>query len=98
MVKSINSEEFLFKLDSLYGKAKEKYTVYLTFKRGKLILFQLFYIQKIVFDEKFKFKKNKQMRKKRTEDRLNQLKEKEKFSVLVRAKLKKERYHTMVFV
>jgi hypothetical protein len=38
------------------------------------------------------------MRKKRTEDRLNQLKEKEKFSVLVRAKLKKERYHTMVFV
>jgi len=35
MVKSLSSEDFLFKLDSLYGKAKEKYTVYLTFKRGK---------------------------------------------------------------
>lgn len=35
MVKSLSSEDFLFKLDSLYGKAKEKHTVYLTFKRGK---------------------------------------------------------------
>lgn len=38
MVKSLNSEEFLFKLDSLFGKAKEKYSVYLTFKRGKNIM------------------------------------------------------------
>merc|ERR1712151_249157 len=65
-----------------YGKSKDKYTVYLTFKR--------------VFEENFKFKKNKDIRKKRVEDRINQLKEKEKFSVLVRAKLKKERIHTIV--
>ncbi len=34
MVKSLKSDEFLYKLDSLYGKSKDKYTVYLTFKRG----------------------------------------------------------------
>ena len=29
-------------------------------------------------------------------DRINQIKEKEKFSVLIRAKLRKEKYHTIV--
>lgn len=43
MVKSLNSEEFLFKLDSLYGKAKEKHTVYLTFKRGRLYYYLFIY-------------------------------------------------------
>lgn len=36
MVKSLNSLEYLFTLDSVYGKAKEKYSVYFTFKRGNL--------------------------------------------------------------
>ncbi len=38
MVKILNSEEFLFNQDCLFGKAQEKYTVYLTFKRGITLL------------------------------------------------------------
>lgn len=36
MVKALSSDEFLYQLDALYGKAKEKYSVYLTFKRGEI--------------------------------------------------------------
>lgn len=82
MVKRLKCEEFVNQLDSFYAASKDKNTVYLTFKR--------------VYDEKFKYKKNKKIRKQRNEDRKKQDASNSKFNVLVRAKLKKSRIQTIV--
>jgi hypothetical protein len=39
MVKSLKYDEFVNRLDALYTEAKEKNTVYLTFKRGNISLY-----------------------------------------------------------
>jgi hypothetical protein len=82
MVKRLKCEEFINQLDGLYAASKDKNTVYLTFKR--------------LYDEKFKYKNNKKIRKQRNEDRKKQDAGNNKFSVLVRAKLKKSRIQTIV--
>jgi hypothetical protein len=89
MVKSLNYEDFVNKLDKFYTESKDKNTVYLTFKRGMQTLI-------IVYQENFKNKQNRKNRKLRLEDRKNQDKANERFNVLVRAKLKKSRIHTIV--
>jgi hypothetical protein len=89
MVKSLKYDEFVNKLDGLYTEAKEKNTVYLTFKRRKNMLI-------LVYDEKFKFKKNRKNRKLRLEDRKTQDRDNARFKVLVRARLKKKRINTIV--
>jgi hypothetical protein len=86
MVKRLKFEDFIHQLDSFYSASKDKYSVYLTFKR--------------VYQENFKFKNNNQNRKKRNEDRIQQDREnnsnKSFYDVLVRAKFKKNRVHTIL--
>lgn len=82
MVQKLKYEEFVNKLDAFYTASRDKHSVYLTFKR--------------VYDEKFKNKKNKKIRKQRYEDRKNQDKSQDRFKVLVRAKLKKSRIQTIL--
>ena len=82
MVKRLHFVDFINQLDSLYAASREKHSVYLTFKR--------------VYEEKFKNKKNKKVRKLRMEERKNEEKENKKFNILVRAKLKKSRIQTIV--
>ena len=82
MVKRLNYQEFMTQLDNFYNASRDKNSVYLTFKR--------------VYDEKFKFKRNKKRRKQRMEDRKEQDLKNAKFNVLVRAKLKKSRIQTIV--
>lgn len=82
MVKKLKYEDFLSELDKLYTESKNKYSVYLTFKR--------------LYQENFKYKRNAKNRKLRMEDRKKQDKETERFNVLIRAKLKKKRIHTIV--
>ena len=83
MVKRLKCEDFTNALDAFYSASRDKNSVYLTFKR--------------VYDEKYKNKRNKKVRKMRREDRKSQESENAKFSVLVRAKLKKKRIQTIVF-
>ncbi len=82
MVKRLKCEEFVNELDAFYAASKEKHSVYLTFKR--------------LYDEKFKHKTNKKIRKQRNEEKKKQDAANGKFSVLVRAKLKKSRIQTIV--
>lgn len=82
MVKKLKYEDFLSELDKLYTESKNKYSVYLTFKR--------------LYQENFKYKRNAKNRKLRMEDRKKQDKETERFNVLIRAKLRKKRIHTIV--
>ena len=82
MVKKLKSEDFLSELAKYYSQSKDKNSVYLTFKR--------------VYEEKQKYKRNPRMRKLRIKDRLEEDKLNKMFHVLVRAKLKKQRIHTIV--
>ena len=82
MVKKLKSEDFLSELAKFYAASKEKYSVYLTIKR--------------LYEEKNKYKKTAAKRKLRLKDRMEQDKENKLFNVLVRAKLKKQRIHTII--
>lgn len=82
MVKKLKYDDFLSELDKFYTESKDKYSVYLTFKRA--------------YKENFKFKRNAKARKKRMVDRKNQEKDNSTFNVLVRAKLRKKRVQTIV--
>ena len=94
MVKKLKADDFFSELDQLFNQSKNKYSIYLTFKR--------------LYEEKYKYKKNQKNRKLRMEDRKEQddgdefefeeslLKSKTNFNVLVRAKLNKKRIHTIV--
>ena len=82
MVKKLKSEDFLSELAKFYSASKEKYSVYLTIKR--------------LYEEKQKYKKNPEKRKLRIKDRLEQDKENKAFNILVRAKLRKQRIHTII--
>ena len=82
MVKKLKSEDFLSELAKFYSASKEKYSVYLTIKR--------------LYEERQKYKKNSANRKLRIKDRLEQDKENKEFNILVRAKLKKQRIHTII--
>ena len=82
MVKKLKSEDFLSELAKFYSASKEKYSVYLTIKR--------------LYEEKQKYKKNSAKRKLRIKDRLEQDKENKVFNILVRAKLRKQRIHTII--
>ena len=82
MVKKLKSEDFLSELAKFYSASKEKYSVYLTIKR--------------LYEEKQKYKKNPAKRKLRIKDRLEQDKENKLFNILVRAKLRKQRIHTII--
>ena len=82
MVKKLKSEDFLSELAKFYSASKEKYSVYLTIKR--------------LYEEKQKYKKNSAKRKLRIKDRLEQHKENKVFNILVRAKLRKQRIHTII--
>ena len=72
----------LLELAKYYSQSKDKNSVYLTFKR--------------VYEEKQKYKRNTRMRKLRIKDRLDEDKLDKMFHVLVRAKLKKQRIHTIL--
>ena len=82
MVKKLKSEDFLSELAKFYSASKEKYSVYLTIKR--------------LYEEKQKYKRNSAKRKLRIKDRLEQDKENKQFNVMVRAKLRKQRIHTII--
>ena len=82
MVKKLKSEDFLSELAKFYSASRDKNTVYLTMKR--------------MYEEKQKYKKNPAKRRLRLKDRLEQDKENKLFNVLVRAKLKKQRIHTII--
>ena len=82
MVKKLKSEDFLSELAKFYTGAKDKYSVYLTIKR--------------LYLEKQKYKKNPAKRRLRIKDRLEEDKENKAFNVLVRAKLRKQRIHTII--
>ena len=82
MVKKLKADDFFSELDQLFNQSKNKYSIYLTFKR--------------LYEEKYKYKKNQKNRKLRMEDRKEQDKSKTNFNVLVRAKLNKKRIHTIV--
>ena len=82
MVKKLKSEDFLSELAKFYTASKEKNAVYLTMKR--------------LYEEKQKYKNNPAKRRLRIKDRLEQDKENKLFNVLVRAKLKKQRMHTII--
>ena len=82
MVKKLKSEDFLSELAKFYSASKEKYSVYLTIKR--------------LYEEKQKYKNNPAKRKLRIKDRLEQDKENKEFNILVRAKLRKQRIHTII--
>ena len=82
MVKKLKSEDFLSELAKFYSQSKEKYSVYLTIKR--------------LYEEKYKYKRNDAKRKLRLTDRLEQDKNGKSFNVLVRAKLRKQRIHTII--
>ena len=82
MVKKLKSEDFLSELAKFYAASKEKNTVYLTMKR--------------IYEEKQKYKKNPLKRRLRIKDRIEQDKENKVFNVLVRAKLRKARIHTII--
>ena len=82
MVKKLKSEDFLSELAKFYSQSKEKYSVYLTIKR--------------LYEEKYKYKQNAAKRKLRLNDRLEQDKTGQAFNVLVRAKLRKQRIHTII--
>ena len=82
MVK-LDYDNFVSKVDELFTNAKEKGSIYFTFKR--------------LFTENYKFKRNKKVRKLRREDHFNQEAEKDKqYSVLVRAKLNNKRIQTVI--
>ena len=82
MVKKLKSEDFLSELAKFYSASRDKNTVYLTIKR--------------MYEEKQKYKKNPAKRRLRLKDRMEQDKENKLFNVLVRAKLKKQRIHTII--
>ena len=82
MVKKLKSEDFLSELAKFYTASKDKYSVYLTMKR--------------LYTETQKYKNNSAKRKLRIKDRLEQDKENKQFNVMVRAKLRKQRIHTII--
>ena len=82
MVKKLKTDDFFSELNQFFNQSKIKYSIYLTFKR--------------LYEEKFKYKKNKKNRKLRMEDRKEQDKNKKTFNVLIRAKLNKKRIHTII--
>ena len=82
MVKKLKSEDFLSELAKFYTASKDKYSVYLTMKR--------------MYTETQKYKNNAAKRKLRIKDRLEQDKENKQFNVMVRAKLRKQRIHTII--
>ncbi len=83
MVKSLMYLDFINQLDAFYTATRDKNSVYLTFKR--------------VYQENFKYKRNSKMRRARNEDRKQQASDPNtKYSVLVRAKWKKNRISTVV--
>ena len=82
MVKKLKSEDFLSELAKFYTASKDKNSVYLTMKR--------------MYEEKHKYKRNPAKRRLRLKDRLEQDKENKMFNVLVRAKLRKQRIHTII--
>ena len=82
MVKKLKSEDFLSELAKFYSQSREKYSVYLTIKR--------------LYEEKYKYKRNAVKRKLRLTDRIEQDKNGKSFNVLVRAKLRKQRIHTII--
>ena len=83
MVKKLKSEDFLSELAKFYSASKDKNCVYLTMKR--------------MYEEKQKYKRNPAKRRLRIKDRIEQDKDEKKiFNVLVRAKLKKQRIHTII--
>ncbi len=82
MVKASNSD-FISKLDKYYTQAKDKNSIYLTLKRA--------------YKERFKFKKNRKIRKQRYQDRKNQEQDsKQLFKIFVRAKHKRSSVSTIV--
>ena len=82
MVKRLKSEDFLSELAKFYSASKDKYSVYLTIKR--------------LYEEKQKYKNNPAKRRLRLKDRLEEDKENKAFNILVRAKLRKQRIHTII--
>ena len=82
MVKRLKSEDFLSELAKFYSASKDKYSVYLTIKR--------------LYEEKQKYKNNPAKRRLRIKDRLEEDKENKAFNILVRAKLRKQRIHTII--
>jgi len=82
MVKNLKGDDFFSELDKFFTESKTKHSIYLTFKR--------------LYEEKYKFKKNKKNKKLRLEDRKNQDKNKTNFNVLIRAKLNKKKIHTII--
>ena len=84
MVKRLKCEDFINELDKFFMSTRDKNSVYITFKR--------------IFEEKFKYKRNNKNRKLRREDRIKQALSNGKYKVLVRAKLKKSRIHTVVII
>lgn len=82
MVK-VDYEKFVSKVDDFFSQAKDKRSIYFTFKR--------------VYTENFKHKRNKKARKLRREDHLTQETDKDKqYNVLVRVKLQKKKVQTIV--
>ena len=82
MVKRLKSEDFLSELAKFYSASRDKYSVYLTIKR--------------LYEEKQKYKNNPAKRRLRLKDRLEEDKENKAFNILVRAKLRKQRIHTII--
>lgn len=82
MVKKLTYDFFCSKLSEFYKNSKDKHSVYLTMKR--------------IYEEKFKYKRSTKCRKQRAQNRQEQEKTNAVFNILVRAKLKKERIHTIV--
>lgn len=82
MVKKLTYDFFCSKLSEFYKNSKDKNSVYLTMKR--------------LYEEKCKYKRSSKCRKQRALNRKEQEKTNTVFNVLVRAKLKKERIHTIV--
>lgn len=82
MVK-LNYEEFVSQVDKLFSASKDKHSINFTFKR--------------VYQENFKNKHNIKNNKLRRDDHILQESDPQKqFPVLVRAKLMKKRYQTIV--
>ena len=76
-------EDFVSQVDKFFTDSKDKKSIYFSFKR--------------VFTENFKYKGNRKSRKQRLLDRQKQIEDTSReYSVLARAKLRKQRVHTIV--
>jgi hypothetical protein len=82
MVK-VNYEGFVSKVDTFFSEAKDKRSIYFTFKR--------------VYSENYKYKRNNKARKLRREDHFTQESDKSRqYSVLCRVKLQRKKIQCIV--